>query len=64
MPHRIYFWRIKDIRGRWYKTRYRTDEESIRKEHPEAQLIEAGSMEIRDFDPRQDRYSPTMQGRP
>ena len=63
MPHTIHFWRVKDFRGRWYKTRYRTDEAGIRIEHPEAELIEAGSMQIPDFDPRQDRYSPTKQGR-
>ena len=35
MPHRIYFWRVQDRNGRWYKTRFRTTEEHIRKEHPE-----------------------------
>ena len=48
MPHRIYFWRVKDFRGRWYKTRYRTDEESIRKEHPEAERIDFDFIDIAD----------------
>lgn len=48
MPHRIYFWRVQNRNGRWYRTRFRTTEEHIRKEHPEAERIETDFMEIAD----------------
>ena len=48
MPHRIYLWRVKDRNGRWYKTRFRTAEEHIRKEHPEAQRVESDFIEVGD----------------
>jgi hypothetical protein len=54
---RIYFWRVQDRNGRWYKTRFRSTEEHIRREHPEAQRMDSDSMEIPDLDPRKPMYS-------
>jgi hypothetical protein len=58
MPHRIYFWRVQDRNGRWYKTRFRTTEEHIRKEHPEAERIDSDWMEVQ----RVDIYKPMQAG--
>ena len=54
MPHRIYFWRVKNRNGRWYQTRFRATEEHIRKEHPEAERIDSDSMDVQ----RVDMYRP------
>ena len=46
MPHRICFWRVQDRHGRWYQTRFRTTEQRIRKEHPEAERIDSDAMNV------------------
>ncbi|CAN5206431.1 hypothetical protein BH09PSE6_BH09PSE6_30430 [soil metagenome] len=43
---RIYLWRVQDVKGRWITTRFRCTEDEIRKQHPEAQRVEYGSMLI------------------
>lgn len=38
----LYNWRIRDpVSGRFYTTRYKATEETIRKEHPEAVAVES-----------------------
>ena len=48
MPHRIYFWRVKNRRGSWVQTRWRTTEEMICAEHPEAVRVESDYIEVSD----------------
>ncbi|CAN5319151.1 hypothetical protein BH10PSE17_BH10PSE17_00280 [soil metagenome] len=43
---RIYLWRVQDVKGRWITTRFRCTEAEIRKQHPEAQRVDYGSMLI------------------
>jgi len=50
---------VKNRKGNWVETRWRTTEEMIRKEHPEAERIDSDSMEVR---PVGDMYRP-MQAR-
>lgn len=44
---RIFYWRVKDVKGRWIKTSFRMIEAEIRVEHPEAERVDYGSMLIR-----------------
>jgi hypothetical protein len=60
MPHRIYFWRVQNNRGRWFTTRHRATEDVIRRSHPEAQRIESDSMEIPDIDPMKPTYHASL----
>lgn len=55
--HRIYFWRVQNRNGRWYQTRFRTTEEYIRSEHPEAQRVETDYIEVPDVDLSKPMYS-------
>ena len=45
-PVTLYFWRVKDTRGKWVTTQHRLSEETARDRHPEAECIYAESLTI------------------